>query len=438
MDISIPHGTFRIFTLGMSERGRQTMRVFFDRHLANLCQIAQDASDAHAVIIDVDGYQADELLKKHLAEFPKHQVIMLTMTPEKYAPDNGIAVRKPIDVNAFADALRKLMERFFTPPASMAMPATEEKAAPARFSVASESVLKEKLARIAGVEASSANAMVPAGTSVKDPADMSATKSGQTDGSTPPRGIAAPPSLSAGEFDFYIGSSPDVDLGNKTAREGIFYRPENFLQGHLERVLAMAKERAVAFRMSGLGFQTLIVDPAGQRILSVVPLSTLLSAGRIPLAHKEMRVEPISDKEIASLPATAESHGMDSLLWRLALCASRGRLPVDTSLDKVVSLVHWPNLTRLQAPPHAARILGLWARYQTSLEQTVNCLDVPQRYVFALYSACRSLGLANVQKKPVSPATPAETPIKAHKKQGLFRVLLSKLAGYTDLAKPSS
>lgn len=107
MDISIPHGTFRIFTLGMSERGRQTMRVFFDRHLANLCQIAQDASDAHAVIIDVDGYQADELLKKHLAEFPKHQVIMLTMTPEKYAPDNGIAVRKPIDVNAFADALRK-------------------------------------------------------------------------------------------------------------------------------------------------------------------------------------------------------------------------------------------------------------------------------------------------------------------------------------------
>lgn len=432
MDITIPHGTFKIYTLGMSERGRQTMRIFFDRHLANLCQIAQDASEADAVIIDVDGYQADELLEKHLAEFPKHQVIMLTMMPEKYTPENGIVIRKPIDVPAFAKALRNLMERFFTPPAPASLPidVEPELTAQARFSVANETLLKERLTRLSGANVANPDAMVPD----KNPAKLT----DKVDGAVLPKGMGAPPSLSAGEFDFYIGSSPDVDLGNKTAREGIFYRPENFLQGHVEHVVALAKERSVAFRMTGLGFQTLIVDPLGQRILSVVPLSTLLSAGRIPLAYKELRVEPVSDKEVASLHATAESHGMDSLLWRLALCASRGRLPADTSLDKVVSLVHWPNLTRLQAPPHAARILGLWARYQTSLEQTVSCLDVPQRYVFALYSACKSLGLANVQKKPVSPATPAETPIKAHQKQGLFRVLLSKLAGYTDLAKPSS
>ena len=28
MDISIPQGAFKVYTLGMSERGRQTMRIF--------------------------------------------------------------------------------------------------------------------------------------------------------------------------------------------------------------------------------------------------------------------------------------------------------------------------------------------------------------------------------------------------------------------------
>ena len=436
MDISIPQGAFKVYTLGMSERGRQTMRMFFDRHLANLCQIAQDATEAHAVIIDIDGYHADDLLKKHLTEFPKHQVIMLTMTPEKYTPENGIAVRKPIDVTAFAGALRKLADRCLAQPVAVSSPtsASVEKTAPARFSVASESVLKEKLTRLSGAGASSANALVPVSLASKK---IEKNPNG-AEKAIPPKGIAAPPSLSAGEFDFYIGSSPDVDLRSKNAREGVFYRPDNFLQGHVQRVLAMAKERSVPLRMSGLGFQTLIIDPAKRCIFAVVPLSKLLSAGRIPLAYKDLRVEPVSDKEIASLPSTTEQHGMDSLIWRFALCASRGRLPEGTSLNASISLVHWPNLTRLQTPPHAARILGLWARYRTSLEQTVESLEVPQRYVFALYSACNSIGLVNVQEKHTPSVATVEPPVETHQKQGLFRMLLRKLAGYTDLARPSS
>lgn len=436
MDTSISRGVFKIYTLGMNARGRQTMQMFFDRHLANLCQISQDAAEAHAVIIDIDGYQADELLKKHLLGFPQHQVIMLTMTPERYTPENGITVRKPIDVNAFADALQKLRERFFmSRPTPASAPTTTEPVAQSRFSAADESVLKEKLTRICvDIDIAKSDATV-----VAQARSENLSKAPDTQGKeAQAKAMVAPPVLSAGEFDFYIGSSPDVDLADKRAREGIFYRPENFLQGHVERVLALAKERSAPLRMSGLGFQTLVIDPLRRRVFSVAPSSALLSAGRIPLAYKELRIEPISEKEIAALPATAERHSLESLLWRLTLCASRGRLPHGTPLDKVVSLVHWPNLTRLQVPPHAARILGLWSRYQISLAQTGSCLSVPQRYVFALYSACKSLGLVHVQKKPVSPAAPDEILVKTTRTQGLFRVLLSKLAGYTDLAKPSS
>ena len=431
-DILPTQGTFKIYTLGMSERGRQTMRMFFDRHLANRCQIAA-AADAHAVIIDADGYHAEELLHKHLEEFPKHHVILLTMTPEKHTLKNGVIVRKPIDVSAFSAALRELMGKFFTPPApAEAKPA----AAPARFTVANESVLKEKLARASaaedsvtdpGIVASSNAPSTSADSTDKDAGPASATKT-----------IVAPPSLIGGELDFYIGSSPDVDLDDPVAREGIFYRPENFLQGHIQRVLSLATERSVAMRMSGAGFQTIVVDPLTQRILSAVPLSALLAAGRIPLAYKDLRVDPISTEDVNALSDTAESFGTESLLWRLALRASRGRLPADASLDAPVLLMHWPNLTRLQLPPHAARILGLWSRYQTPLGQTPASLDIPQRYVFSLYSACQSIGLMKPQDKQAKPPAPVEAPVKAHQKQGLFRMLLSKLSGYSDLVKTTS
>ena len=186
-----------------------------------------------------------------------------------------------------------------------------------------------------------------------------------------------------------------------------------------------------------MGFKAIVIDPAHQRVVSAVPLRSLLSAGRIPLAYKNMQLVAIPAEEAAHLAQNFETYSTESILWQLALCASRGRLPANTPLDTPISLAHWPNLTRLQVPPHAARILSLWVRQGGSLRETVDSLNVPQRYVFALYSACSAIGLIQFGQKQIQPITPAAQPLpveqeQVQKKQSMFRMLIGKLNGYFD------
>ena len=129
-------------------------------------------------------------------------------------------------------------------------------------------------------------------------------------------------------------------------------------------------------------------------------------------------------------PVVLVSRPLEALEWDLALWASRGRLPCGTHLDHPIRLHCWPNLTRLAVPPEAMRIASLWSRGSISLRETVRVLGVPQRYVFAFYSACHALGLVEQISLPsalpgsrLAPAQPAPPP------RGLFKRLLGKLLG---------
>ena len=236
----------------------------------------------------------------------------------------------------------------------------------------------------------------------------------------------------ADEFSYDVGSAPDINLNDPDAYEKIFYHPENFLQGHVQHVLSMAIKNGAAMRLSGIGFKSIVVDPARQSLASAVALRSLLSAGRIPLAYKNMQLDPVSAREAETLFNGENVYNVKTIIWQLALGASRGRLPANTSLDAPISLLHWPNLTRLQVTPHATRILSLWSHDERSLRETVAALNIPQRYVFALYSACSSIGLIQEGKQPDQPprarsAVARESSAQTQQKQTLFRMLLNKL-----------
>ena len=244
-------------------------------------------------------------------------------------------------------------------------------------------------------------------------------------------GLESPTPFNANEAGYDIGSAPDVDLNSPEAHEKIFYHPEHFLQGHVQYVLNLATQNASAMRLSGVGFKTIVIDPSKQLMVSAVSLRSLASAGKIPLPFKNMQLTSVSAKEAAAFFQDKDVYNAKNIIWLLALGASRGRLPVNTSLDTPVSLLHWPNLTRLQVPPHATRILSLWSHDDKSLRETVAALGIPQRYVFALYSACHAIGLIQAGKKStqpkVRPAAMREPSAQAQQKQTLFRMLLNKL-----------
>jgi hypothetical protein len=79
------------------------------------------------------------------------------------------------------------------------------------------------------------------------------------------------------------------------------------------------------------------------------------------------------------------------------------------------------------------RIAGLWSRGSFSLRDTVRTLDVPQRYVFAFYSACHALGLVEQVATPAALAAARldadRTPAAAPPMRGLFKRILGKLLG---------
>lgn len=85
----------------------------------------------------------------------------------------------------------------------------------------------------------------------------------------------------------------------------------------------------------------------------------------------------------------------ESLIWRTALWASRGRVPKGTSFTTPVSLRRWPNVTKLMVFPQALRVSALWAKAPYSLVDTAKYLAIPQRNVFAFYSAVHAIGLVS-------------------------------------------
>jgi hypothetical protein len=89
-------------------------------------------------------------------------------------------------------------------------------------------------------------------------------------------------------------------------------------------------------------------------------------------------------------------HNFEKLLWLMALWASRGRVPEGTDLDAPVSLLRWPNFTRILMTPNAMQIAALWHTQPTSLLQTAKRQAIPHRQIFAIFRACQALGLVQV------------------------------------------
>lgn len=375
-----------VHPVGMDERSHQTLRMFFERQLGGGC-VLSDATTAHAVLIDLDSQRGPGHLEEQLRDHPERPVLLLALNEVEALPANAVLVRKPIKLDLFAEALRDLSSRLFS--------ARRETA----FSSAAEHILRARLAsRQDGGKAAERQV---------DSDDLAALH------------LRSPTGC------FHIGDAPDVDLGVVAQREKVFYDPGKFLQGHFRRALNLAIERGATVRLSGAAFQHLDIHGPSARVVVPVSGSTLYAAGRLPMVADDVAIELLNATP-SSASGAIRTESAEALLWRLALWASKGRVPVGTDLDWPVFLRRWPNLPRLLTPPHATRISSLWVRHNFSLAGTAATLAIPQRFVFAFYSACVALDLAAPTRRGADVLVPPEPP-PASAKRGLFRSLLRKL-----------
>lgn len=373
--------------LGMDERAHRTLRLFFERELCASCALSDEAQ-AHVVLIDIDGYKSKDILDDQLRKHPERPLLLLSLNASGTVLPNAVLVKKPIKIDLFAAALQKMSEQIFQP-----KPETQ-------FSAAAEAELQARRARHLDGSA--------AAPSHVESADVAAMQ------------------LQSQNSSFYIGVTPDADLSDPEQRARVFYDPQNFLQGHVQRAISLGIGNASMIRLSGAAFQRIDIYPATRKVTVTAPGSILFVAGRMPIQIGDVRVE-ILENSAPLPPADEKTEHLDVLLWKLALWASRGRVPLGTNLDLPIFLKRWPNLTRLLEPPHATRIASLWAHRHFSLANTAAALGIPQRFVFAFFSGCAALDLAAPTRRAADVLVEPQAPPQAKDMRGLFRMLLRKL-----------
>jgi hypothetical protein len=140
-----------------------------------------------------------------------------------------------------------------------------------------------------------------------------------------------------------------------------------------------------------------------------------------------MSIVPANGQKVS--PADASQYQiqrMEEFLWKVALWTSCGRIPQDVDLTAPVFLQCWPNFTRLQLSPNFLRIAALLVQQPRTLMDVAKALEIPQKDVFAFFSATRAIGLSG-QVKRQDNANPAPSMPAPRKNGGFLKKILQRL-----------
>jgi len=193
------------------------------------------------------------------------------------------------------------------------------------------------------------------------------------------------------------GDREDVDLDNCGSCEDLFYQVENSFQGVVEQACRLAVTEQTPVLLTARREHSMF-DPEGGEMRTTIRERALAELCRGEVGH---------DQTATAMMAHDEAHEywknqritrsyrcpVDAFIWLTALLSSRGRLPEGTDLRQLVRLGQWSHLTRLTPTPHSLKTVALWSAGETSLHDTPARLGIPQRYVFAFYSAALAVGM---------------------------------------------
>lgn len=211
------------------------------------------------------------------------------------------------------------------------------------------------------------------------------------------------------------------------------YTPENYLLNSLIDALRLSQQsrQYVQIQLDD-GNHALLMPDVNLAYCSIDLYSDEFSAlCDTPLQSNRVKLHLPSSAERAELEEVvqrdaAHTYDMEAMIWTTCLLTSCGRISRNANVEQAFRLKNWPNLTRLEQFPHVMQIAAAWQHYPGTLFDMSNRLEVPQRYVIALYNAAHTLGLFAVEWERVEQPQEKPTP---KKNRGLFSRLLKRLLG---------
>lgn len=380
----------KMCAIGLETSFERMLELVFEHNIKGF--VLAKENEADACIFDFDDLHAEKRWAIYRKSHPHIPVVILSL--HENVPEKDFFVKKPVVLNHLVKTLENLKHSLSKPH----HPRTRiEEPTP---------IKKELILRVRSVEKN----------------DLQQTaKSFEKEQIT---------TLSNYAEHTACGHEPDINPNDEKAIIKVSYDRSRRLQGLIEKALETAKTSGCVNRLKG-AMGELLIDPTNQRVLSSVKEQTLHSLMLLPAKNLHIETQLLSPnqaKDYIKNSSTPFYHDcLGNFLWKTAILTSHGRVPAGTDLHSPVVLSRWPNFSRLMITPHALQITALWADSPYSLIETAAILQIPQRYVFSLYSAMVALNLACVtpciapHKKKISLSTHSD-------KRGLFQRLLAKIS----------
>jgi len=372
---SIPIAVF-----GMDRSTRQMLEILFrGPGKGNYVLVEQDQTAA-ASIFDLDNLQASQLWADYRKNHPNLPVIILSLAPKNI--DHVLFVEKPIKVGNLLKTLVKLKE-----------------------------LIENKTNVITKNEQ-------------EKPINYHHAK------------LQTEINLEEAEEKYheFCGFVEDITPQDTDKLDRIYYDPNQYLQGYLEKAYALAEQTGKGgVFIEGLSEPIILIPEQNLALLGKnLNERTLRTMNSLPLSNsRRLHTHTVTDNEIKQhYLEQLEPQPLNNFLWKTSLWTARGRLPKETDLFKDIILLEWPNFTRLVVTPHALEISALWLSQPCSLLDTAKILNIPQRYVFTFFSAARTIKLALVDRQASHQAkimTNDKSLLPHSEKRGLLQRLLSHL-----------
>lgn len=213
-------------------------------------------------------------------------------------------------------------------------------------------------------------------------------------------GVAAKASNHEAGAVLYCGSVDESRYLLPHLPEDLRYDPRSHLQSVIQAVVNESRKRERVVAIRGLGRDIVVFDQ-GESLATALSDYQLRRIAAAPIDRKLLAFLLLRESSIDMTAIRQHAQRTDAVLWKVALWSSHGRLPLVADLDKPISIVAWPNLTRLALFPHAVQLAALWHRQAISMRATAALLNISYRYVFSFYAACLQLGLIRQHVKPV-------------------------------------
>lgn len=387
----------KVALFGMDPRSYKTMELYLKGPCRGIAVVV-DETEAEIDMIDADFATAGEILANRQALNPDRPIILLSL--QHLSVKDTYFVQKPVTAEQLTTVFQNI-----------------KKGKPAEKPQAPDDTGSPETVKDAGATApveQAAHENPPSATEFVSKAAKKRTLFEDNEG-----GYVA-----------FLGTLLDIDFNDPEQLRHASFEPRLYLLGYVLSAYKVACHQKRALRLNSM-WKPLVIFPDERQIwvdADDKQLRVFAGMEQNKLLAGNISLVPIDADDFKRDKAVERFQDIDVFIWKLAVWTSKGRFPVGLEPDHPVFMTQWPNFTRLLLMPDALRITALLLQGPRTPLNIIKVLNIKPQYVFALLSACHSIGiLAKSQRKSDEIITP--DPPKHSKKQGLLSKILHKLRG---------